>query len=60
MNGLKSVLATAINGIAAVIFVVQGKVFWPFALAMMATSIVGGYLAAHYSREFPASTSAGS
>lgn len=53
MNGLKSVLATAINGIAAVIFVVQGKVVWPYALAMMATSIVGGYLAAHYSRQIP-------
>ncbi|MDX1948824.1 MAG: sulfite exporter TauE/SafE family protein, partial [Pirellulaceae bacterium] len=53
MNGLKSVLATAINGIAAVIFVAQGKVVWPFALAMMATSIVGGYLAAHFSRQIP-------
>jgi uncharacterized membrane protein YfcA len=53
MNGLKSVLGTAINGVAVVIFVLEGKVVWPYALAMMATSLVGGYLAAHYSRQIP-------
>jgi uncharacterized membrane protein YfcA len=53
MNGVKAVLGTAINGIAMVIFVIEGKVVWPFALAMMATSTVGGYLAAHYSRQIP-------
>ena len=53
MNGLKSVLATAINGHRRGDLRRQGKVVWPFALAMMATSIVGGYLAAHYSRQIP-------
>jgi len=53
MNGLKSVLGTAINGVAVVIFVADGKIVWPYALAMMATSVVGGYVAAHYSRQVP-------
>jgi uncharacterized membrane protein YfcA len=55
MNGLKSVLGTTINGIAAIIFVWTDKVAWPYALAMMATSLVGGFLAAHYSRRIASS-----
>jgi|EndMetStandDraft_3_1072993.scaffolds.fasta_scaffold164991_1 uncharacterized membrane protein YfcA len=50
MNGVKSVLGTAINAVAAVLFIATHKVYWPFALAMMATSLLGGYVAAHYSR----------
>lgn len=53
MNGLKAVLGTAINGVAVLIFVLEGKVIWPYALAMMATSLVGGYVAAYYSRQVP-------
>jgi uncharacterized membrane protein YfcA len=51
MNGLKALLGTAINGVAVIVFVLEQKVIWPQALAMMATSLVGGYLAAHYSRQ---------
>lgn len=53
MNGLKSVLGTAINSVAVIGFVWEQKIHWPFALAMMATSIVGGYVAAGYSRRIP-------
>lgn len=59
MNGLKSVLGTAINGVAVVIFIsedtVGGKntIEWIPALAMMGTSVVGGFVAAHYSRQVP-------
>lgn len=53
MNGLKAVLGTAINAVAVVIFVIEGKIVWLPALAMMATSVVGGYVAAHYSRQVP-------
>jgi len=53
MNGLKAVLGTAINGVAVIIFVVMDRVRWPEALAMMTTSIIGGYVAAHYSRRIP-------
>jgi uncharacterized membrane protein YfcA len=51
MNGLKAVLGTTINGIAAVIFIVTQKVVWQAALVMMVTSLLGGYFAAHYSRQ---------
>jgi uncharacterized membrane protein YfcA len=53
MNGLKAVLGTAINAMSVVIFVTEGKIIWPYALAMMATSVVGGFVAAHYSRRVP-------
>ena len=53
MNGLKSVLATVINGVAVVVFIVHGNVVWEYASLMIATSIAGGYLAAHYSRRIP-------
>jgi uncharacterized membrane protein YfcA len=53
MNGLKSVLGAAINGMSVLIFVAERQVVWPYALAMMATSVVGGYLAAHFSRQVP-------
>jgi len=43
MNGLKTVLATVINGIAAFAFVFAGVVDWPQCFVMMAGSILGGY-----------------
>jgi uncharacterized protein len=53
MNGLKCVLATAINAAAIVVFAWQGTIHWPYALAMTLASIVGGYSAAHFSRQIP-------
>jgi uncharacterized membrane protein YfcA len=53
MNGVKAVLGTAINGVSLVIFVLNDKIVWQYALAMMATSTLGGYFAAHYSRQLP-------
>jgi uncharacterized membrane protein YfcA len=53
MNGLKSVLASVINGVAVIVFITHQNVVWPYAALMMATSIAGGYLAAHYSRKIP-------
>jgi len=53
MNGMKSTLAAMINGVAVVVFVCEGNVVWRYALAMMVTSVVGGFLGAHYSRRIP-------
>jgi uncharacterized membrane protein YfcA len=50
MNGIKAVLGTTINGVAAVVFIASQKVVWQYALVMMATSLVGGYSAAYFSR----------
>lgn len=51
MNAVKTLLASLINGISAVIFVTNGLVHWPYALAMAAAAIAGGYLGAHFARK---------
>jgi uncharacterized membrane protein YfcA len=43
MNGLKTVLASTINGIAVITFVLAGIVAWPQGLVMIVGSIIGGY-----------------
>ena len=43
MNGLKNVLAMAINGVAAVYFMAAGMVAWPYALIMAVAAVAGGY-----------------
>jgi uncharacterized membrane protein YfcA len=42
MNGWKNLFALCINGVAAVYFVWQNMVSWPFVLVMAAGSILGG------------------
>ncbi|HYN64183.1 MAG TPA: sulfite exporter TauE/SafE family protein [Candidatus Limnocylindrales bacterium] len=42
MNGLKNLLATCINAVAAAYFVFAGLVFWPDALVMAVGAVVGG------------------
>jgi uncharacterized membrane protein YfcA len=49
MNALKSVLGTAINGVAVVVFILKGAVYWPQAMVMILGAAVGGYFGAHYS-----------
>lgn len=51
MNALKSVLGSAINGVAVVTFVVAGKVAWPQAAVMIAGAVSGGWLGAHYAQK---------
>lgn len=43
MNGLKNFAAVCINGVAAITFVVLGRVRWPLALLMAVGAIAGGY-----------------
>jgi uncharacterized membrane protein YfcA len=50
VNALKTLLASCINAVSAITWVVERKVEWKYALIMAAVSIVGGYLGAHYSR----------
>lgn len=44
LNALKSVLALAINVLAALFFVFSGKVEWAFAAVMAPTSLAGGHV----------------
>jgi uncharacterized membrane protein YfcA len=43
MNALKSLLGSAINGIAVVVFVIGGAVDWSMASFMALAAVVGGY-----------------
>ncbi|MDX2073375.1 MAG: sulfite exporter TauE/SafE family protein [Alphaproteobacteria bacterium] len=44
MNGLKTVLGSAINAVAMVIFIVSGHVLWEWSLVLVAGGITGGYV----------------
>ncbi len=50
MNAVKNLLAGVINGVSVVVFVVEGKVVWPIAIAMAVAAIAGGYLGARSAR----------
>ncbi len=51
MNGLKTVLATAINGAAVVTFIAARQVEWPQAVLMIVAAVAGGYGGAHYAQK---------
>jgi len=51
MNGLKSLLAVAINGIALIEFVVAGSIAWTPGLVMVLGAVTGGYLGASLARQ---------
>lgn len=53
MNALKVVLASIINGVALVVFVIRGAVFWPQALVMVVGAIIGGYGGAALAHQVP-------
>ena len=53
MNALKTWLAFCINGISAVLFVIDGQVVWNYALAMAVAAIAGGYLGARLALRLP-------
>jgi uncharacterized membrane protein YfcA len=50
MNGVKSALAVAINGVALAEFVISGTVLWGPGAVMMAGGIIGGYAGASLAR----------
>jgi len=50
MNGLKAVLAVAINGVAFAEFVRTGAIAWAPAIIMIVGGVVGGYAGAATAR----------
>jgi uncharacterized membrane protein YfcA len=54
LNGLKNVLATLVNGIAALLFIVFADVDWAVAGLLAAGAICGGQLGARIGRRIPA------
>jgi uncharacterized protein len=53
INALKVVATTMANGIAFVLFVINGQVVWRYCLAAMMTCAVGGYTSASMARRVP-------
>ncbi len=53
MNALKTLLSSAINGMALVMFVVARVIYWPQAVVMIFGGAIGGYFGAHYGRRLP-------
>jgi uncharacterized membrane protein YfcA len=53
INALKVVSTTMANGIAFVLFVVNGQVMWRYCLLAMAVCAVGGYSSARFARMVP-------
>jgi hypothetical protein len=53
MNGIKSIIASSLNTIAALIFMAAHRVDWLPTLAMMAAAIAGGYTGPVIARRLP-------
>jgi uncharacterized membrane protein YfcA len=53
MNGLKTFVGIAINGISALTFMAFGMVVWPVALCLLTGALVGGYFGAVLSKRMP-------
>lgn len=51
MNTLKNMLATCINGVAIITFIILGVVAWPQAIVMVVGALVGGYGGAYLARK---------
>ena len=49
MNALKTILSSATNGIAVIVFIAWHAVYWPQAIVMICGAALGGYFGAHYS-----------
>ncbi len=53
MNGLKTVLASLINLVAAAWFIFAGLIDWPKAAVMTVGALAGYFLGAHFSQSIP-------
>lgn len=51
MNAFKTVLASCINGVAVVTFILAGAIYWPQAVLMIVGAIIGGYGGAYFARK---------
>lgn len=54
MAAPRALLVSAANGAAVVCFAIAGAVWWPETLAMMVSTIAGGYYGARFARLLPA------
>ena len=53
LNALKQVIAFGINGGASVLFLFSGRIVWPAAVVMAASSVLGGALGGRLAETIP-------
>jgi uncharacterized membrane protein YfcA len=53
INAIKNVLATIVNSIAAVVFVIVSEVNWPAAIAIAVGSVLGAQVGGKVGRKIP-------
>lgn len=53
MNGLKLIISSCVSLIAIIIFIMDGLIVWFEGTAVLVGTLVGGYIAAHASRQIP-------
>jgi len=53
MNGLKLLVSSAVSLIAIAVFIYEGAIAWYDGSIVLVGSLVGGYVAAHFSRQLP-------
>ncbi len=53
INAIKNVLATIVNSIAAVVFVIVSEVNWPAAIAIAVGSVLGAQVGGKVGRRIP-------
>jgi uncharacterized membrane protein YfcA len=51
MNANRTIMGAAANSIAAVLFIVARKIWWPQTLVMLVGTIIGGYIGARLARK---------
>jgi uncharacterized membrane protein YfcA len=55
INALKVAATTPANGIACILFVLNGQIIWRYCLLAMVTCAIGGYTSARFARRVPQS-----
>jgi hypothetical protein len=53
MNSVKTVLASVINLVSVVVFVLEDLIWWKHAAIMAGAAVAGGYLGARVARRLP-------
>ncbi len=53
LNPTRTIIVSAMNGIAVVCFIVAGQVWWPQTLALLVGGVAGGYLGARVGQRLP-------
>jgi len=51
MNGMKTLLVSAVNGVALVLFIAAKVIAWPQAVVMLVGAAVGGYAGAYFAQK---------